>query len=90
MNAVRRQDMLYAVVYVPNYYKQYQFSGYVRSISSVNDEGTFDILPLHMNFVSTVKSPITIVDERSRQLSIPASSAMVEASGNIVKIFVQF
>lgn len=85
-----RQDLLYAVVYVPNYYKKYQFSGYVRSISSVNSEGNFDILPLHMNFVSTIKNQINIVDEKDQTHQIPINQALVEASNNLVKIFVEF
>lgn len=85
-----RGDLFYTVVYVPNYYKKWAFHGYVKSISGINSEGNFDILPLHENFVSTVKNQINIVDERDQTHQIPINQALVEASNNLVKIFVEF
>ncbi len=36
------------------------FDGDVKSISSVNKKGPFDVLPIHGNFISIIKQKLTI------------------------------
>ncbi len=46
------------------------FSGEARSISSVNDKGSFDILPYHANFFSIIREKIVIIGGDNRAVNI--------------------
>ncbi len=41
-----------AIIFPPNYKKNYAFRGIIKSFSSQNSDGPFDILPEHENFVT--------------------------------------
>lgn len=85
-----RRDAFYAVIIAPNYKKQLDFGGYVRSISAVNSEGNFDVLPLHENFVTLLSGKLSIVDEKGKSLEFQVDRALLEASNNLVKVYVDF
>lgn len=52
------QDLLKVKILSPT---QTIFDGEALSVSSVNTDGTFDILPFHANFITLIKkSPITL------------------------------
>ena len=89
-NVLIKQDMLYTVIYPPSYQKELRFAGYAKSFSSVNEKGPFDILPAHENFVSVISGPITIEDEGGVKKQFTVENAVVEASGNLVKVFVKY
>ena len=84
------KNLLFATIFSPNYKKQLDFSGYARSLSSYNSEGAFDILPLHENFVTILRGSITIIDESGVKREFKVGQALVEASNNLVKVFVDF
>jgi len=48
------------------------FNGDAKSLSSVNEKGSFDILPFHANFFSIIKEKITIInhDDKKTEISI--------------------
>ena len=83
-------NKFYAIVMPPSYKGHLAYRGFVKSLSSVNNEGKFDILPLHENFASIVNGPILIVDEAGNKREIAVDIAFVEASNNLVKVFVEF
>lgn len=85
-----RTDLLYTIIYPPNYKKELRFAGYARSFSGVNEKGPFDILPQHENFVSVISGPITILDDKGVRRQFIVENAVVEASGNLVKVFVPY
>ena len=85
-----RRDAFYCVIYPPSYKKQLEFAGWVRSLSSFNSEGRFDILPLHENFVSTLSGKMTIVDSSGQSREFLIDKALIEASNNLVKVYVNF
>lgn len=43
------------------------FDGQVNAVSSFNDVGLFDILPLHENFISLVKNKIILQDSAGQK-----------------------
>ncbi|MCL4364610.1 hypothetical protein M1328_05235 [Patescibacteria group bacterium] len=60
-------DRLYIEVKNP---EKILFSGEAISISSVNDRGSFDILPYHANFFSIIREKIVIMDGDNRAVNI--------------------
>lgn len=74
----------------PSYKSNLQYEGLAQSVTSFNSEGTFDVLPMHENFVTLVNDSVIIVDEHGNRREFAVSKAVLEASGNIVKVFVDF
>lgn len=85
-----KKDSFFASVMPPSYKGHLAYQGFVKSLSSQNSEGNFDILPLHENFVSIVSGPVVIVDASGNRREIAVDKALVEASDNLVKVFVEF
>ena len=79
-----------AIIFPPNYKKNYAFRGKVKSLSSKNSEGPFDILPEHENFVTVAHEMITMVDTQGKKIEIALEKAVLEASNNLVKVFIEF
>lgn len=46
------------------------FEGEAQSLSSINEQGAFDILPYHGNFFSIIKEKVTINDEKNKKIEI--------------------
>ncbi len=63
------------------------FKGVARSVSSVNDKGTFDILPLHSNFITLIKQKVDIQDRAGKHQSFPISNGVLICKQNEVKIY---
>ena len=82
--------LYYAAIFSPNYKKELDFRGYIQSLSSNNSEGAFDVLPLHENFVTILYGDLVIVDDAGQSRSFQVDRAVLEASNNIVKVFVEF
>ncbi len=85
-----QKNLLFTAVYAPNYKKHLDFRGYVQSLSSVNSEGAFDVLPMHENFVTVFSGNMILVDEGGQRREFMLGRALLEASNNIVKVFVEF
>lgn len=87
-----KEEAFFAAVFLPGY-KTGQiesFRGYAKSLSGTNSEGVFDVLPEHENFVTLISGPFTIVDLDGKNHLIRVERAVLEASDNLVKIFVEF
>jgi F0F1-type ATP synthase epsilon subunit len=63
------------------------FKGDVRSISSVNDRGPFDILSMHTNFVSVIRDRINVVKENGQSHNISISRGIIRVKENQVEIY---
>ncbi len=63
------------------------WEGEANSVSSVNSQGTFDILPKHANFVTLVKGePISVrTEHRERQYSF--KNAVIHTDQSRVRIY---
>ncbi len=79
-----------AIVFPPNYKREYAFRGKIKSFSSQNTEGKFDILPEHENFVTMAHDKITMVDLSGKTIEFTIEKAVLEASNNLVKVFIEF
>lgn len=86
-----RRDALYTIILAPSYRgEEIKFEGYAKSVSSKNPEGKFDVLPEHENFVTLIIEGVVIVDEAGAKHEFKMARGLLEAEGNIVKIFVEF
>lgn len=63
------------------------WEGEADSVSSMNSQGPFDILPFHSNFISVIEnSPIIVrVDKEKKEYNFAFS--VMYAHGNKVQIF---
>lgn len=86
-----KSNLLFAEVFLPSYAdKSMAFSGYVKSISSQNAEGSFDVLPLHANFLTTFQQGLVMVDEAGKRIELNLPKGLIEVSNNFVRIFAEF
>lgn len=64
------------------------YDGNAERLSAQNETGTFDILPLHHNFISLLGSGvITVVLEKNKQKQVEISSGLLHVKNNIVTVF---
>lgn len=63
------------------------YEGEADSVSSVNSQGDFDILPFHANFVTLVqKEPIRVkIGSREKQFSF--KNAVIHTDNSIVRVY---
>lgn len=90
MKVQTRPNLLYAVIFAPPYKKQIGFSGYVRSFSSFDESGAYDILPGHENFVTVAVDKAVIFDEAGIRFDFNISKGVVEVCENVLKVFVDY
>ena len=56
------------------------FEGRVDAVSSFNDKGPFDVLPLHTNFISLIKKSVTVhqSEKIAQEVQIGGGGLMVK------------
>ena len=64
------------------------WEGEARSVSSENSDGPFDILPMHANFITLIRSkPISIVDAEGKEKRFTYDNAVIHVQDNKVNIY---
>lgn len=58
----------------------------VRAVSSVNDRGVFDVLPMHVNFVSLIRD-LVVLHKDSGEERIKIDSALMHVFQDRVTIY---
>ena len=62
------------------------FDGEANAVTTYNEMGIFDVLPMHENFISLIKKKIVIHDEvNQRELEI--DSGLLKTTGDKVNIY---
>lgn len=64
------------------------YRGYVKSLSSKNDKGVFDILPEHANFITLIKEFIRFVPDGGEQQEIIIEKALLKVENNEIEVFI--
>ena len=64
------------------------YQGKVKAISSVNEKGDFDILPLHSNFISIVKDFVILHERQGSKKEYKLNRGVLRLVNNQVSIFV--
>ena len=80
---------LFATVYLASSPQTPAFKGFVRSVSSQNQKGYFDILQAHENFVSPVVKSVTILPEEGPTVNYNFGSGVIEVANNVIRIFLK-
>ena len=66
------------------------WTGIARSVSSVNSDGTFDILPKHANFITLINNkPIKIITTDSKNVLFEFRQAIIFVAADKVKIYAE-
>ncbi|MBU0569241.1 hypothetical protein KKB40_00475 [Patescibacteria group bacterium] len=63
------------------------FEGEVDSLTSFNEDGKFDILAQHANFISLIKKSLTIVDATGKSREIEVDNALLRMRENQVEVY---
>lgn len=63
------------------------WEGEAISISSVNSQGAFDILPRHANFVTLIKANPIIVRDGHREKQYSFTNAVIHTDKGMVRIY---
>lgn len=64
------------------------FEGEVTSITSYNEKGKFDVLPLHSNFISLIGEKIIIQPTVGPTQEIQLDNAVLRVIENTIQIFI--
>lgn len=64
------------------------FSGQVNALTSVNEDGLFDVLPQHSNFISIIKDYVILHKPDNTTKKIDLTSGVIQVTNNLVNIFV--
>ena len=63
------------------------FRGKVKTLTSVNSKGEFDILPKHQNFISLIRNKIILRPVSGEPVSIPVERGILHVLRDQVKVF---
>lgn len=64
------------------------WEGEARSVSSVNSQGPFDLLPQHAHFISLInKQPITVIDQNGVEQVLTYDTAVVRLFDDVVTVY---
>ena len=63
------------------------FEGQALSLTCINKEGQFDILPFHSNFISLIYESITVFPLSAEPIKIPIGYALLKCLSNNITIF---
>jgi F0F1-type ATP synthase epsilon subunit len=63
------------------------FEGEVDRITSFNEVGTFDIYPMHANFISILRSKLAFYNNNKIIKELEIEQAIMKVKKDIVKIF---
>lgn len=63
------------------------WEGQAKSVSSVNSEGPFDILPFHANFITIVENKPIQIQTVDKLLEYAFSHSLIYAKNNSVVIY---
>ena len=64
------------------------WEGGARSVSSVNSQGPFDLLPEHAHFISLVeRQPITLIEGNGSERTLLYQTAVIRLFDGIVTIY---
>lgn len=66
------------------------FEGMARALTSYNERGIFDVLPLHENFISVVRDFIRIYKTDGKVSDMKISTGVLKVLQNKVNIYVGF
>lgn len=64
------------------------FNGQVKTVTSVNDKGKFDVLSYHANFISLIRDFVEYKGIDNKVGKIPIRDAVMRVNSNKVDVFI--
>ena len=64
------------------------YQGEVFSLTSVNEKGVFDILPMHANFISLISAKLIIGEKDGNKREIKIKNGLLRTQQNKVEVYV--
>lgn len=66
------------------------YDGVINSLSAQNQNGRFDILPLHSNFVSVIEGKISFITAEGQTQEMNLNSGVLRVIENRIEIYIGF
>ncbi|OGH18231.1 MAG: hypothetical protein A2868_01845 [Candidatus Levybacteria bacterium RIFCSPHIGHO2_01_FULL_40_15b] len=66
------------------------FEGVGKALTSINEKGIFDVLPLHENFISVVRDFIRIYKTDGKSQDVKIATGVLRVTQNRVNVYVGF
>lgn len=63
------------------------FEGDAERVSSFNEVGSFDVLPMHANFISMINKELVIYKNKQRVKEVKVDQAIMKVKQDSVKVF---
>jgi len=63
------------------------FAGEAEAVSSVNDKGPFDVLPLHANFISLIREKVVLHLTGAVERPLSLESGVMRVKENKVEVY---
>lgn len=64
------------------------FDGPASAVSSYNDRGPFDVLPLHENFISLLNKEVVVRAKEGEEKTIAVPSGVLSVRENRVEVYI--
>jgi len=64
------------------------FDDFVKSVTSKNDTGEFDILPTHSNFITLITSPLVLRKVDGEKKEIKFSNGILKVKDNNIHCYI--
>ncbi len=63
------------------------FEGELKSVTSFNKLGRFDVLAMHENFITLIKDRLILGKKDGKTMEIPFTTGVLGVEGNKVEVF---
>ncbi len=63
------------------------YQGRVKTISSLDEKGRFDILPFHAHFIALINKTVVVVEENGVEKTFTITDGILKILDNNAKIF---
>lgn len=63
------------------------YEGSARAVSSTNEQGPFDVLPMHTNFISIIKDFLIIHQTTGEKKEMKIEGGVLRAFENRIQVF---
>lgn len=63
------------------------YGGTVKSLSSINDAGPFDILSFHTNFITIIKKNLTLKLDSGEEKQYKLDTGILRVMKNVVDVY---
>ncbi len=63
------------------------YQGQALSLTAINEEGPFDVLPQHSHFISIIQNKLDLVQPDGKTLTVPVTKAILKVYNGEVRVY---